>query len=211
MITPEEIQQRRSPSALCEFVDHVMAAVRSDTPEWKLGMQKKGWYKEFVDEIVPLSRFAAQEYPETYRIQPVLGNQGFDALVFDETETEVDRVEMTKPHDGAAAATDAKRVVNEGIGEFRVQDPGDDFDVLVPFVVRTCKCKAKTDYGSCTLVVAIEPQPPFAAFETRFEEQVRSIIADLRKIEFKAKRVFLLILPNRVEVIGGNSFDRTSS
>ena len=179
IITVESIQQRRSPIALREFVDHVRDAVRSDTSELKFGLRMKGLYNGFIKEIVPLSRFAAQAYPETYRIQPVLGNQGYDAFVFDETGTEVDRVEMTKPHDGEARAADAKLVVNRGYGRFREQDPGDDFNELVSFVLDTCKKKAQKDYGNCTLVVAIDPQPPFAAFDLglRQSDAVRATLA----------------------------------
>lgn len=203
MITPEEIQQCRSPSGLRKCVDQVMDEVNSDASERKLGIQKKGWYKEFVDEIIPLSRFAEQRYPETYRIKPVLGSQGYDALVFDETGTEVDRVEITRPHDGAAKAIDARLVVNRGISRVRVQDQGEDFNELIPFVVRTCESKAQKDYANCTLVVAIDFQPPIAEYETCYEEQVRNLIDKLRQIEFKAKRAFLLILPDRVETIDG--------
>lgn len=204
MITAEEIQQLRSPSVLRKFVDHVFASVRSDTSEWKLGMQKKGWYKEFIDEIAPLSRFAVLEYPDTYLIEPVLGNQGFDARVFNETGTEVDKVEMTRPHNGNWRAADARLVVSRGFSKIRVQDPGDDFDALVPVIVDTCKSKARKDYEDCTLVIAISPQPPLAHFDARFEQQVQNLTDNLRKIAFKAKRVFLLILPDRVEAINDN-------
>ena len=196
MISFEEIQQRRSPSALRHFVEHVLTTV-----DWRVGIQKKGLCKEFVDEIVPLSHFAVQKYPETYSIQPVLGSQGYDALVFDEIGVEVDRVEMTKPHDGAANARDTNRVLEQGFGESRVQNPGDDFNELMPAIVRACKKKAQNDYGDCTLVIAIDPDRPFPGFEALFENQIQQIVDSLRKIQFKAKRVFLLILPDRIETV----------
>ena len=77
-------------------------------------MLKKGLYKEFLYEIVPLSCFAVLEYQESCQILPVLGNQGFDAVVLDESGREIDRIEMTCPGDGAENAKDARLVVDRG-------------------------------------------------------------------------------------------------
>ena len=132
MITFSDIQQRRSPRALHDFVVGLKDAVRANEAELLSGMRKQGLYKEFLDEIVPLSIFALQTYPEGYEIQPVLGNQGYDALVFDNTGREVDRVEITTPHDGSSEARDARCVMHQGYSQVKVGQPGDDFDALFP-------------------------------------------------------------------------------
>ncbi len=160
-------------------------------------------YKQFLDEIVPLSCFAAWAYPESYEIQPVLGNQGYDAVVFNETGEEVDRIEITTPHDGAAEAMDARLVVNRGYGQAHVESPGDDFNALVPRVLAVCREKALKDYSDCTLVVAIEPLPPFTSFEAQYEKQIEVLASEMAQISFKAKRVFLVVLPERVVTVNG--------
>jgi hypothetical protein len=50
---------------------------------------------------MPLGSFSVWAYPENYKIKPILGNQGYDALVYNDKGQEVDRVEITRPHDGA--------------------------------------------------------------------------------------------------------------
>ena len=204
MITYSEMQQQRSPQALRDYVVGLKDAVRADEAERRLGILKEGLYKEFLDEMVPLSIFALQTYPEHYRIQLVLGNQGYDALVFDEVGKEVDRVEMTIPHDGNAEAKDAKLVISRGYGQVKIWIPGDDFDALFPHVLTACQKKAAKDYSDCTLVIAVELLPPFASFESKYEKQIEGLVSKMTKMRFKAKRVFLLVLPDRVIAVNGS-------
>lgn len=198
MITSSEMQQRRSPHALRDFVVKLDDAVRANEAERHSGILKKGLYKEFLDEMVPLSIFALNAYPESHKFQPVLGNQGYDALVFDEKGTEVDRVEMTTPRAGTAEANDARLVVGRGYGKVEIGTPGDDFDALFPHVLYVCHKKAKKDYGDCTLVFAIAPMTPFESFKGKYEDQISALVSKMSQIRFKAKRVFLLVMPNRV-------------
>lgn len=148
--------------------------------------------------MVPLSIFAQKFYLENYEIQPILGNQGYDALVFDEKGIEVDRVEMTTPHDGTYDAKDAKLVVERGYSKVKIGTPGDDFDALFPIVLSICQKKAIKDYTDCTLVVSISPMPPFESFKEKFEDQISSLSSKMAEIRFKAKKVFLLVLPDRI-------------
>jgi hypothetical protein len=203
MITAINIEQGRSPRALHDFVVELKCVVAADEHERHLAIRKAGLYKEFLDEIVPLSQFAVQMYPEPYEIQPVLGNQGYDAVVFDESRREVDRIEMTVPHDGASAAKDAKLTVCRGYGKARVGTPGDDFDDLFPYVLTTCQKKAMKDYEDCSLVIAIEPMQPFTSFEALYESQIEALVAEIRKVKFKARRVFLLVMPNCIRQVCG--------
>jgi len=201
MIDPSEFEQRRSPSALREFVHARSEAIRANPDARELGTLKKGAYKKYVEELVPLSCFAVLAYPDSYEVQLVLGNQGFDARVFDEVGREVDRVEITAPHDGRAASQDAALVVERGFGKVSVGKPGEDFDRLVEHVLSICRKKACADYNECTLVVAIEPLQPFHGFEDRYESRVEALVSRIQQIPFKAKRVFLLVLPDRLEFV----------
>jgi hypothetical protein len=201
MPTSGDFELLRSPSELREYVSRLKDEVSADEEERCLGIQKKGLYKEFLDEILPLSYFAIQVYPETYRVGPVLGNQGYDAIVYDENGREVDRVEITAPHDGMASAADAKLQISRGYGAVTVATPGDDFDALFQHVLGTCQKKALKDYSGCSLVISIAPMEPFRGFEANYESQVASLVNEIAKIEFKAKRIFLLILPDRLKLI----------
>jgi len=202
-ISLEELQKRRSPADLRRFADGVQAAVRADPAEFERGMRKTGLYKEFLDEIRPLAWFAERQYLESFTVQPVLGNQGYDVIVYNASGQEHERLELTKPHDGGAAARDARFVLERGVGEFRVDNPGDDFVNAIPRIVATCEEKAIKDYRDCTLVIVITPQRPYAGFEDRFERTLEQLVRHLSGIRFKAKRVLLFVHPDRVVPVVG--------
>jgi hypothetical protein len=111
---------------------------------------------------------------------------------------EIDRIEITIPHDGAAEAKDARFVMSRGYGEIHVGDPSKDFDAPFSHVLKVCREKAQKDYGNRQLVVAISPMPPFQSLEVRYEQQIESLVREMTQIKFKAKSVFLLILPDIV-------------
>jgi hypothetical protein len=165
-------EQRRTPGAFRESVKTLNEAVRVNTAEHRLGILKDGDYKEYLDELVPLSCFAVLAYPDTYEVQWVKGNQGYDARVFDQGGHEVDRVEITAPHDGRAVAQDRQLLAGRGFGKVSVGKPGDDLDALVEHLLSTCRKKALVDYSDCTLVFAIEPSPPLAGYEDRYEGRI---------------------------------------
>lgn len=198
MITPTDIQLPRSPRNLREFVTRLKDSVQADGDELHRGILRMGFYKLYLDELVPLSCFAILNYPDNYQIQPILGNQGYDAVVFNEFGKKIDHIEITTPRDGAEEAIDARLVVARGYGRFHVGDPGEDFDALIPQVVETCRKKSQKDYNDCALVISIAPRPPFDSFAPRYEEQIVVLVRKLENIKFKAKRVFLLILPDRL-------------
>lgn len=203
MISSEEIEQRRSPVELREFVCEVQQNVKSDDVERYRGIQKKDVYKLFVDEIIPLSYFAIFQYPDSYKILPVIGNQGYDALVFDENGKEVERVEITIPHNGAAMAEDARLIVKNGYGQIHITGEhtglkDKSLNDITPHVLDACKKKSEKDYSDCVLVIAISPNPPFPSHEIGYEEQIGILVQQIKNIKFNARQVFLLILPCKV-------------
>ncbi len=156
-------------------------------------MAKKGYYKEFLDEVVLLCNFAEVVYPADYRVQPVLGNQGFDAIVLDAGGNEFDRVEFAKPHDGAAAARNARQVVARGYGDVKVCDYTEVLNEFIPFFEATSRAKSLKDYSGVTVVFALASGPALAGMEAIFEQQVERLRDIIAKNKFNAKRVFLYV------------------
>lgn len=58
MITKSDIEKPRSPRGLRKFVCCCREKAKAVTSERHAAMQKKGIYKEFFDELIPLSIFA---------------------------------------------------------------------------------------------------------------------------------------------------------
>ena len=198
MIRNADLEQRRSPQALFDYVESVKDAVNADPVEIEKGFLKKDKYKEFLDEILPLSRFARLYYPSGYSIQPVLGNQGYDALVFDEQGQGVDRVEITSPQDGKEEAESNRLVVESGSGKPTIAPCNNVFQGVLPFVIKTCGAKSIKDYKDCTLVISVTTMFDLKGHESSMDLQVKQLAVKIGEIKFKAKRVFLLVMPERL-------------
>lgn len=193
MITEEEIEQRRTSDQLKSFVEEVRKRVESDPDELQRARRGKGLYKVFVNELMPLARFAHLLYsPETLFL-PVLGNQGYDVEVFDGQGNPIDRIEIAKPHDGQAQAEDNRLVNERGFGKTRVYDFGGQLDALAPWIADTAENKSLKDYGDCTLVFVAAIDPPFDEELSVLEQRSIEIVEKMGKMAFRAKRAFLAV------------------
>lgn len=196
-----QIQQPRTPSQLVAFVESVRAVAAADPEECAAGHLRRGYYKEFFDEVVPLAKFVVHVYPENYTVTPILCNQGYDAEVRDEHGNPFDRIEIANPFDGSAVAATGRELAQFGIGGFRVNDPGDDAEDLIPIIARTAAKKATKDYSDATVVFNVSGFSRFPGFEARHDEQVSHIREVLSTAGFKAKRVFVMLPSGSVERI----------
>ncbi len=206
ILSRECIERPRTPVELRAFVEGVFKSVPADRDEYRLGLGKVDLYKEFLDELVPLSLFATIAYPEDYVVQLILGNQGYDATVREpKSDRVVDRVEITLPHDGREASVDSGLVAERGCGTIHLGSPGDDLAALFPHVTKACESKASKDYGDCTLVLAIAALSPVSGFEDRYEQLIQDLVGTMKTFTFRAKRVFLLVMPERLVLIQSES------
>ena len=170
MITKEDIETERTPKELRQFVATKKFKVNKCIKERHRGMLKKGFYKVFVDEIIPLSLFCLKVYPDNYKILPELGNQGYDAIVKDGDGKIFEHLEITTPHDGFKAANDAKLTVERGYGNTSIRNynSGSDLKDMFSIIMEVCKKKAKKDYSDCSLVIVIDFSPPFEEEKTKY-------------------------------------------
>jgi hypothetical protein len=189
-----EIEKPRSPRGLRKFVCCRREKVNKSTAARHAAIQRKGLYNVFIKEIVPLSIFSLKAYPNSWRVEPVLGNQGYDAIVRDQQGNIVDYVELTFPDDWEAESRDAKLISSRGYGACDVSAPGADVERLYKFIQAVCLKKAQKDYSNCTLVIVIAFWPPPKQFRALYMRKVRAAVNQVRTFSFKAKRVFLLLL-----------------
>lgn len=196
MITKKDIQKPRSPRDLRKFVCSIKEKVRAVESERHAAMRKRGVYKVFSDEIIPLSIFALKIYPNSCSIQPELGNQAYDAIVKDSAGKPIDYIEITFPHDGQRDAKDAKLVISRGFGDIHIDSLGKDIDRLNKFVLETCLKKSKKDYSNCTLVIVIDFWP-VKEHRLLYSRKIDQVLTQIKTIPFKARRVFLLLLEQK--------------
>ena len=195
MITKDELGKLRSIRGLYQFVWHTRKKVCKVKFERYKAIQKCGLYKIFNDEIVPLSCIALKLYPSTYKIKPVVSNQEYDAIIMNEEGNIIDYLEITWPQDGKRKADDAQKILTRKYGNIYVYYPGEDIEELCKYILKTCQNKAKKDYSNCTLVIVIDFVPPFPEHRQLYLQKLKQIIKQVKNIQFRAKRVFLFILP----------------
>jgi hypothetical protein len=204
MITKEDIEKPRSPRGLRQFVTSRKRKIGTITAERHKAMRRKGLYNVFIKEIVPLSVFALKAYPNSHRVQPVLGNQGYDAIIKDMEGKIVDFVELTFPDDWKAEAVDANLTISRGYGKCDVFNPGDDIDRLFKFIQHVCLKKAGIDYSDCTLVIVINFLPAPKQFRKLYSQKIQQLLTNVESTSFTAKRVCLLLLEQH-KIIGMNN------
>jgi hypothetical protein len=198
IFTESEIQTPRSPLGLRQFVTRRKNKLRKNSTERHKSHQKLGLYKEFWDEIVPLSLYAQKTFPQHYKVQPVLGNQGYDANLFDGNNTLVGRIEITYPHDGQSSAEDGRLLASRGFGKVRCVSPGGNLESLFPIIKKTCIKKSQKDYSDCYLVIVVDYEfPPFKKHTALYQKLIDDLAEHIRKINFTANRVDLLILTSK--------------
>lgn len=194
MITKDDIQRPRSPRGLRQFVTYRKNKIQSIKTERHNAIRRKGLYNVFIKEIVPLSVFALKAYQNSYSVQPVLGNQGYDAIVKDNKGNIIDFVELTFPDDWKSKAKDAELIIDRGYGKTKVVKLGGDIDRLSGFIQDVCLKKAQKDYSDCTLVIVIEFLPVPKKYRALYSRKIQEVITNVQAFSFNAKRVFLLLL-----------------
>ena len=200
----EYLQKPRTPFELRDFIEEVRRAAQMDDALRHAAIQKKGLFKQLVEEIMPIKCYALSRYPDNnVRISPVLGNQGYDAEVHDLSGRLIERIEVTIPHDGAQESEDSKLTVSRGYGKCRVFEPGEEMRLLTPRLLETAKSKAAKDYTDSTLLFVLAVLPPIDSPITQSADmaEVASIEVSLTAIRFRARKVVLLLPSGHVRTI----------
>lgn len=197
----ESLGIRRTPAALLSFVEKVHLHVRENRAAFEAGMAKRGRYKEFLDEVQPLCEFALATYPKNFMVQPILGNQGYDAIVFDSKGQEYEKLEFARPYDGASVAKAASQVVSNGHSVVDIRDYTDPLGSFIPYIRATAKAKSIKDYKGITIVFILAAPPPIAGTEALFAVQVSEIAQIISENSFNATKVLLFVPPSQTIII----------
>lgn len=194
-ISESDLQQARTPSELRQHCDYLRASAENDPVEREKSHRRKGdgkLYQPYFTEIVPLALFTSVYYRDVVRIQPVFGNQQYDAKVLKWGIT-LEKIEITKPHDGKELSDDLSLVANRGYGEVGLGTPLQSLKKLKPFITKTAEKKAKNNYSSSVLVFAITYDPPYPPLkeEEAINKQLEEYQMLLKSHKYKARKVVM--------------------
>lgn len=103
-ISVEELTKKRTPSGLLNWVNWKREQIASTEERERALILHKGLAKQFEEEVYPLALFGQRKYGDTDQIliQPIIGNQSYDAVVTDLRSKPVSEsyIEITQSHEG---------------------------------------------------------------------------------------------------------------
>ena len=136
IITIDELQHKRSPRELHDFVESTFESIRADDDIKKVARQRKPPFKELIEEVYPLSIFCNLKYQDaSVQCYSVISNQGYDAKIETDTGELVEIIELTWPIDGQKAHFQSLQLNDKGHTDAEVWDVDDNTQrtqIIVP-------------------------------------------------------------------------------
>jgi hypothetical protein len=106
LVTKDELTVERTPDELIAWIQQKFQEIERIEGGKKAARMRKGYCKQLVEEILPLSIFATHVYSGKSHItfRPVIGNQNYDVLITDRSVSppNISRLEITQAHEGEA-------------------------------------------------------------------------------------------------------------
>lgn len=185
MLTLEEMQKPRSPKDLMKYF---WSTYDSATPEERqLARLKKGLWKYFFHELSVLNIFANWKYPNNdVMVEYMISNQGYDAKILNGSY--VEHIEITFPSLGEREKQEANEINLKGCSFVK-----HDHAELIKRFIFTADRKSKKDYSypASSLLFALDM---FLLPNTDSNRVANAFIETLRKFQFKAKSVYLVLI-----------------
>jgi len=104
VINIEELTKKRTPSELLNWVKWKMEQIGSTNQGERALRLHEGLAKQLMEEVYPLALFGWRKFGDTNQIlmQPIIGNQGYDAIVTDLRSKPASKsyIEITQSHEG---------------------------------------------------------------------------------------------------------------
>lgn len=181
ILEKDNLEQLRRPSELHQFFEDtkkIIAANKEDRCQANLITRP---YKPFWEEILPLSVFCKFHYPaDDVFVKPVIGNQGFDAEVYDEQENLITKIEIKWPRDGESEREEAQCIKKQGWVARVFEDNEYNANVLAPIITKTLEDLNKHDYSDCILLIALDLFPISLSHKPQ-SDQLTTLISKMKK------------------------------
>jgi hypothetical protein len=117
-ISKNELTQERTPSELRSWVIEKTGEMGSTQQGRRVLRLQKGFAKQLMEEVLPLAIFGKHKYGDTDQVllQPVIGNQHYDAVVTDRRTKPPTRsfIEITQSHEGRGNYLRRRQLLHEG-------------------------------------------------------------------------------------------------
>lgn len=190
------LETPRKPSELSRYVNCLFESIERNVESKQAARLRIGLYKYLIREIYPLSIFARWRYPDDDVLcTPRIGDQGHDAVITGIAGEPIESVEVTWPEDGKQANDEARSLNERGYTEVIGGDVSDGRSVTIGRIIQAAVRKATIDYGDASLLIVFDLYPAFFLDEPDARRDLQLLMAGLRKVNYKVRSVFLVLLP----------------
>jgi len=196
----KDLEKPRSPVEMKLYLSEVRAAVHSSREVYNAALQKKGRFKEFLEEFYPLYCFSQTRFctPDS-RLHIVLGNQGYDAII-ESSFGDITTLEITSYIDGKKDYLDSRSLIQRGYGESRLggrKSLDIQWEEYLELIIKNAHKKRIRSYHDSDLLIVVDTYHHFGVLNLDDNPFVSNLKSELSKIRFQARNVFLLILDGK--------------
>jgi hypothetical protein len=192
----KDISLPRTKEELHAYYKSTIKKIESDQNLIRLARLKKGLFKEFFEELVPLLIYSKSKYcEEGALLNIVVGNQKYDAIV--KTSTLEKRLEFSKYANGKIHIQEAKQLNKNGYTDVIV---GDVIEAQNKYLENFRKClikKSKIGYKDTEIIFIVDDDEAFRLiFDFNFITFKNRIIELINDIDFGENIIYLMLPKN---------------
>jgi len=162
---------------------------------------KKGIYRKYLQEYIPLFYYALTSYGiyKEIKIAGNMNNDNFDGRIL-ENGVEIEKIELSFPIEGKRENEEAKQLNEKGISnvyEFSTTKESAYLDL----VFLKAEEKSTKDYSESTLIITLDLWPYFSLDDIDDMSTIYDFRDRLKTLKYIAKKVILFIPPcNSTEI-----------
>jgi hypothetical protein len=189
----KDIETPRTAKEMSSYYQEIIDTVGSNTELIKLSRLRKGLFKEFFEEFIPLCKFANSEFGiEGCKYNIVIGNQNYDGIIHEIAGCR--KIEISKYHDGYSQNNIAKELNVKGATEVTIGDVDEDFKSYISYFINCITEKKRKNYIDTDFIFVIDASEIWLfIFDFNKDLLVEKIKQRIQQVFERESRVYLLI------------------
>ncbi len=190
----KDIETPRTVEEMDTYYQEIMNLVSGDPRLIKFARVRKGLFKEFYNEFIPLYRFVKSEYSDKgCRYNIVIGNQNYDGII-QRVGVVYKKVEISKYHDGHLRNKSAKELNSNGVTKVIVGDVDKAVETYINNFLDCVREKKRKNYIDTDIIFVIDSDETWPyLFDYNKELLIKKIVQEVGKIFEGSTGVYLLV------------------
>ena len=203
----EDLEKWRTLNEMREFYHKTYSTIKNNEilkHEARL-KSKKHFYKEFLEEYIPLLNYAELEYKsKNFKCRHVGIKTQKDSDQYDgeflSSDGTLEKVEIAAPRDGHKENKDAVQLNNKGFSEGECYDIETKWNEIKQNILITSNIKAVKNYENISLVISFEYSLYINPASSIGIKMIEELLEELKDLSYIAKKVYLLVPPQESSI-----------